>query len=89
MLCRSLLLVAAAAVELATANIVITYPLWRGNNLYSNSSIPPSMNPSSVGVDISSGVNGTGRPEFPWGMQYTFPCESDDAVRSPWLRAAR
>jgi hypothetical protein len=39
------------------------------------------MDPSSVGVDFGSGVNGSARPQFPWGMQYTFPCEFDGAVR--------
>jgi hypothetical protein len=79
MLTRSILLIAAAAAELATAHTVITYPLWRGNNLISSGSTPPSMSPTSVGVDFNN-VNGTIQPTFPWGMQYTFPCESRLAV---------
>ncbi|EMF13476.1 uncharacterized protein SEPMUDRAFT_148754 [Sphaerulina musiva SO2202] len=63
-------LVAAATWNLATAHTVITYPGWRGNNLHTTGALPET-NPDSIGIDYN---NSTGEVEFPYGMQWMYPC---------------
>lgn len=67
-------LVAAATWNLATAHTVITYPGWRGNNLHTTGALPET-NPDSIGIDYN---NSTGEVEFPYGMQWMYPCKRLD-----------
>lgn len=67
-------LVAAATWNLATAHTVITYPGWRGNNLHTTGALPET-NPDSIGIDYN---NSTGEVEFPYGMQWMYPCKRSD-----------
>nr|POF07002.1 hypothetical protein CFP56_31626 [Quercus suber] len=69
MLALSRALAILAAVGLAQAHTVITYPGWRGDNLHTNGT-PPEFNPNSIGIDYYS--NGT--TGFPYGMQWMYPC---------------
>ena len=62
-------------VERARAHIMISYPLWRGNNLISNGTDPWLVPGSIGGVGIQDTTNGTAELIFPYGMQYTYPCE--------------
>jgi hypothetical protein len=59
-----------AAISIAHAHTVITYPGWRGNNLHTNGTVP-EHNPSALGIDYSD--NGT--VSFPWGQQWIYPCK--------------
>lgn len=54
---------------------MISYPLWRGNNLISNGTDPWLVPGSIGGVGIQDTTNGTAELIFPYGMQYTYPCE--------------
>lgn len=56
---------------LARAHTVITYPGWRGNNLHTTGELPQN-NPDTVGIDYN---NSTGEYEFPYGMQWMYPCK--------------
>ena len=64
------LLAFVAAISIASAHTVITYPGWRGNNLHTNGTVP-EHNPSALGIDYSD--NGT--VSFPWGQQWIYPCK--------------
>ena len=56
-------------VALARAHSVITYPLWRGNNLHTNGS-DPVFAPENIGIE-QFGNDSYG---FPYGMQWMYPC---------------
>lgn len=70
---------AAAAVLLrsGSAHTVITYPGWRGNSLHTNGTLPQN-NPNTIGVDWN---NETEQYDFPYGMQWIYPCKKYHAVR--------
>lgn len=68
------LLVLWAALELAAAHTVISYPGWRGDNLHQNGTLPQD-NPNSLGIDLLE--NGT--VAYPWGMQWIYPCKSPNS----------
>lgn len=54
--------------SLASAHTVLTYPPWRGDNLYSNGTVEDT---DGLGVfDV-----GTGDRLYPYGMQWMYPCE--------------
>jgi hypothetical protein len=63
------LLAFVAAISIANAHTVITYPGWRGNNLHTNGTVP-EHNPEAIGVDYDNGT-----VSFPWGMQWIYPCK--------------
>lgn len=71
MFTASVLLQLVAALGLASANTVITYPGWRGNNLISNGSAvgQVQVDGGNIGVTYDNGSFG-----FPYGMQYMYPC---------------
>ena len=56
-----------AITSFASAHTVITYPGWRGDNLYTNGTVTDT----SIGIDYLSNGSAT----FPWGMQWMYPCE--------------
>lgn len=67
---RALVAVAIAAIVGRTqAEFILTYPGWRGNNLFTNGSSPQN-DPSVIGVDYASNNSVT----FPYGMQSIYPC---------------
>jgi hypothetical protein len=70
------LLAFTAAISIASAHTVITYPGWRGNNLHTNGTVP-EHNPQAIGVDYSD--NGT--LSYPWGMQWIYPCKHSQHLR--------
>jgi len=63
------LLAFTAAISIASAHTVITYPGWRGNNLHTNGTVP-EHDPEALGINYSD--NGT--ISYPWGMQWIYPC---------------
>lgn len=67
----AVLAVAAALLGRGTAHTVITYPGWRGNSLHTNGTLPQN-NPDTIGVDWN---NETQQYDFPYGMQWIYPCE--------------
>lgn len=78
-------LVAAATWNLATAHTVITYPGWRGNNLHTTGALPET-NPDSIGIDYN---NSTGEVEFPYGMQWMYPCKRLDIPKQLYSKRKR
>jgi hypothetical protein len=64
------LLAFTAAISIASAHTVITYPGWRGNNLHTNGTVP-EHDPEALGINYSD--NGT--ISYPWGMQWIYPCK--------------
>ncbi|KAL9086819.1 MAG: hypothetical protein Q9165_006966 [Trypethelium subeluteriae] len=66
MLFSAAIVALTAITSFASAHTVITYPGWRGDNLYTNGSVTDA----SIGIDYLQ--NGTAA--FPWGMQWMYPC---------------
>ena len=64
--------------SLSTAHTVITYPGWRGNNLFQNGTTAETNG-------LALGPNNT----HPYGMQWEYPCTSFSALGStiPALKA--
>ncbi|KAF2085531.1 hypothetical protein K490DRAFT_46608 [Saccharata proteae CBS 121410] len=63
----------AATWSLAAAHTVITYPGWRGDNLHTNGTEGDGISiiPGSLGMNYD---NDTGTYNFPYGMQWMYPC---------------
>ncbi|KIV91302.1 hypothetical protein PV10_05853 [Exophiala mesophila] len=60
-------LAASLVLSFASAHTVLTYPPWRGDNLFSNGTVDDT---EGLGVlDI-----GTGGRLYPYGMQWMYPC---------------
>lgn len=69
----SILLALAACWNFAAAHLVISYPGWRGNNLMTSGTLEDgSVPPGSLGQNYN---NKTGQYEFPYGMQWMYPCK--------------
>jgi len=68
----SLLLALAACWSNIAAHLVISYPGWRGNNLMTTGRTPDDQIPiGSLGANYN---NKTGEMEYPYGMQWMYPC---------------
>lgn len=65
------LLAIIAAVQLARAHTVITYPGWRGDNLHTNGTLPQD-DPNTIGINYNKT---TDEWSFPYGMQWMYPCK--------------
>lgn len=70
--------VLAALLRPGSAHTVITYPGWRGNSLHMNGTLPQN-NPDTIGVDWN---NETQQYDFPYGMQWIYPCEKHRTGRT-------
>lgn len=60
----------------ACAHTVIVYPGWRGDNLHANGSVADTMGlqPGGENMDL-----------WPYGMQWTYPCECTASYETPAL----
>ncbi|KAE9972529.1 hypothetical protein BLS_003974 [Venturia inaequalis] len=68
----SILLALAACWNSVAAHLVISYPGWRGNNLKTSGLTEEgTVPPGSLGQNYN---NKTGEYEFPYGMQWMYPC---------------
>ena len=66
-------LAVALYASLAASHIVITYPGWRGDNLWSNGTNQDgSIKPGSLGINWDTDNNSY---TFPYGMQWMYPCK--------------
>jgi hypothetical protein len=69
----SLLLTLAACWNYVAAHLVLSYPGWRGNTLYTTGQTPDGqVPPGSLGANYD---NQTGGYTYPYGMQWMYPCE--------------
>ena len=85
----SILLALALCWNYVAAHTVIVYPGWRGNNLQTNGTNPDGSVPAG-----SLGQNWNperGAYDFPYGMQWMYPCECSPSQNNPkhhaWLGA--
>jgi hypothetical protein len=77
----SLLLVAlATCISNAAAHLVINYPGWRGDNLKNTGNTADGGIPDDgLGVHYN---NDTNELEYPYGMQWIYPCKSSPSSPS-------
>jgi len=72
MIRQSLLLTLAACWNFVAAHTIISYPGWRGDNLFTTGQTPEGTVPAgSLGQNYD---NATGGFTYPYGMQWMYPC---------------
>ena len=70
-------------IALVSSHTVITYPGWRGDNLNTNGSVLPyDYDTKTVGTNgLGVALGNDSYPQYPYGMQWMYPCTSDHRSR--------